>query len=126
VRYNNQIVFNPFKWAPALAFVRQNDVVLNSPFLDQKISPLEAVHNGPLLDTERDAVDSANTDMGAVPGPSLPEWQEAQVVRYSSFIVYVATPIELTRGLSERLSSKDAARYECGISHLWYEVCERN
>ena len=123
VRYNDQLVFNPFKWAPALAFVHQNDIVLNSPFISQKIAPLEAKPQSPLLNTEKDTIESSNIDLSVVPGPALPRWQEDQVVRNSSFIVYVATPQELTRELSERLVPEDAARYECGPSHSWYIVC---
>jgi hypothetical protein len=125
VRYYDQLVFDPFKWAPALAFVHQNDIVLNSPFIGQKIAPLQAAPHSPLLNTEKDTEASSNTDLGAVPGPSLPDEQEAQVVRKSSFIVYVATPKELAQGLSERLSSMDAAKYQCGPGHTWYVVCEK-
>jgi hypothetical protein len=125
VRYNNQLVFDPFKWAPALAFVHQNDIVLNSPFIVQKIAPLQAAPQSQLVNTEKDTDDSPNVDLGAVPGAALPDKLEAKVVRNSSFIVYVATPEELTHGLSERLSPGAAAQYQCHTPHLWYVVCEQ-
>jgi hypothetical protein len=123
LRYHNQIAFNPFRWAPVLAFVRQNDVLLNSPWIGQKILPLQAAPDSPVFNMEKDPTTPSNTDMDAVPGPALPRWQEAQVVGNSSFIVYVASPTQLARGLSERLLTDDAVRYHCGALQSWYVVC---
>jgi hypothetical protein len=123
VRYHDQIVFNPFKWAPLLAFLGQNDVLLNSPWVGQKILPLEAAPHSPVFNMERDATAPSNTDMESVAGAALPAWQEARVVRNSSFIFYVATSSQLAQGLSERLLTDDAAQYQCGPSRSWYVVC---
>jgi hypothetical protein len=120
VRNVHQIGYDPYEWAAALAFAHQNDIMINSPFLSQKITPLEAAPNSPLLG---DAVDAEDPEL--VPGRYLPELREAQLVRESSFMVYVAPPEQLAQGLFKPLSPAGAAQYFCGPAHLWFMVCTK-
>jgi hypothetical protein len=124
LRYHDQVAFDPFKWAPALAFPGRDDIVLNSPFISQTIAPLKPDPRGPLFNTEKDTPGSSNADLESVAGPSIPPWQEAQLMRNSSFVIYVATPGELTRGLTDRLSALDAAQFSCAVPRDWYVVCK--
>ena len=46
VRVQHQLGFNPYVWSGALPFLHADDVMLNSPFMDQKITPLMPAPGG--------------------------------------------------------------------------------
>lgn len=126
VRFHDQLAFDPYKWGAVLAFVRANDVVLDSPWIDQRITPIEAVPGGPELvsDIAYTRILRPNSpNAPAVKGRCLPGRKEAEIVRNSSFMVFAGTPRELAQGLSGQLSPSEAAKYRCGAPQGWYLVC---
>ena len=125
-RFNRQLAFDPFKWGGVLAFVHANDVVLDSPWIDQKITPIEAVPGGPELVSDiatTQTLKPGARDYPLVYGRSLPGRAEAAIVRDSSFVLFAATPTLLAQGLSTQLSPSEAAKYHCGPIKEWYMVC---
>ncbi len=123
VRHTKQLAFNPLEWAPVLAFVSQNDVALDSPWIDQKITPLMAAPGSPLLVDDIALTPTSTTNPPLVPGRCLPGAREAQIVRDSSFFVYSGSPANLAQGLSQQLSPSEAEEFQCAASHGSYRVC---
>ena len=75
VRVQHQLGFNPYVWSGALPFLHADDVMLNSPFMDQKITPLMPAPGGDLLIDRMSSPDEAerlingNVDLaGSAPG----------------------------------------------------------
>ncbi len=123
LRFHDQLAFDPYKWAGVLPFVRENVVALDTPWLDQKISPLDTVPGGPEL-----VADIADGRMGfpdspAVHGRCLPAWGEARIVRESSFLVLTAPVSELQQGLARQLTPEEQAKYSCRRVLPRYLVC---
>lgn len=126
VRFKKQLAFDPYKWGTILAFVHAGDVALDSPWIDQKITPIEAVPGGPELVsdiayTRIRKMDSP--DAPAVRGRSLPARREAQIVHDAAFVIFAGTPQELAEGLSGQLSPEEAAKYQCEQGTDWYILC---
>jgi hypothetical protein len=115
VRVQHQLGFNPYLWSGALPIRRADDVMLNSPFMDQKITPLMPAAGGALLINQMASADEAehlingNIDLLALPRPV-----RSRLLASTAFVVYVGTPND---AVSERL-----ARYHCE-GHGWYLVC---
>lgn len=123
LRFHDQLAFDPYKWAGVLPFVRENVVALDTPWLDQKISPLDVAPGGPEL-----VADIADGRMGfpdspAVRGRCLPAWGEARIVRDSSFLVLTAPASELEQGLAKQLTPAEQAKYSCKRVQGRYLVC---
>lgn len=126
VRFHDQLAFDPFKWGGILAFVHANDIALDSPWIDQKITPIEAVPGGPELVADisySGILKPPAPDAPAVPGRSFPAWGEARMVRDSAFMVFSAPPDALAQGLTRQLTPAEAAKYHCGAPQGWYLVC---
>jgi hypothetical protein len=115
VRVQHQLGFNPYLWSGALPIRRADDVMLNSPFMDQKITPLMPAAGGALLINQMASADEAehlingNIDLLALPQPV-----RSRLLASTAFVVYIGAPSD---AVSERL-----ARYHCE-GHGWYLVC---
>ncbi len=126
VRFHKQLAFDPFQWAIILPFVREDDVALDTPWIDQKILPIEAVPGGPELVSDVAntlALEPGDVDAPLVPGRSLPGRAEAAMVRASSFILFSGTPAQVAQGLATQLSPSEAAKYRCAPARDWYLLC---
>ncbi len=113
LRARNDLAFDPYLWANILPLVRQDDLVLNAPWLDLSISPLRASHGSPML------VDA--TSLIAVPTKDppprfitlVPPPRGEQLIHDSQIIVFAGTPDELSHGLTDVLGREDAAEFSC-------------
>ncbi len=123
MRYGKELAFNPFQWGGVLPMVQSNDVVLDSPWLDQKIAPLEARPGSPILLDDVAGTADSKDDPPAKKGHSLPGKHEAEMVDRSSFVVLVGAPKELTHGLSGQLFPREAAKFTCSQPQYWFLVC---
>ena len=122
VHHRYQVAFDPFAWGPALAFVRGNDVILDSPWIDQNIAPLQAVPGSPLMIDDIRMTHLSRTDPGFVPGASLPQSREHGLAQRASVLLYADTPAELAKGIGEQLPPADASRFQCARVN-WYITC---
>ena len=126
IRFHNQTAFDPYKWGAILPFVRANDVALDSPWIDQTITPIRAVPGGPELVDDISQTflrHPPNPEAALVPGRSLPGNREARIVRDSAFMILMAPPDELSQGLATQLSPSEAAKYRCRPAETWYILC---
>ena len=126
LRFHDQLNFDPFKWGAVLAFIHANDVVLDSPWIDQRITPIEAVPGGPELVTDiaySRTRKPGDPDAPATHERSLPARQEARIVHDSDFLLFSGKPAELAYGLSQQLDPSEAAKYRCGPPQGWYMLC---
>lgn len=123
LRFHDQLAFDPYKWGGVLPFVREDLVALDTPWLDQKISPLEAIPDGPELTADISRRSRDPIDAPAVRGRSLPALDEARIVRESSFVVLTAPASELRQGLAEQLTPAEQAKYSCRQVQPRYLVC---
>ena len=115
VRVQHQLGFNPYLWSGALPIRHAGDVMLNSPFMDQKITPLMPVPGGDLLINRVGSPEEAERLInGNIDLPALPAAIRSALLASTGFVVYVGTPNEAV--------SRILARYTC-TSHGWYMVC---
>ncbi len=123
VRVQHQLGFNPYLWSGVLPFVHADDVMLNSPFMDLKISPLMAAPGGDLLIHQISAPGEAERLInGNVNLPSLPAAVRSSLLASTRLVVLIGVPATLEQGLAP-LTGKDlAAGYACS-SYAWYLVC---
>ncbi len=121
-RYQTQLAPDPFAWATVLPFVVHDDVALDSPWLDQKIMPVEGKPGSPLLIDDIRLVHLSKTDPPAAPSRSLPARKEARIVGATDFVVFAGTPEELAAGLAGQFDPEEAAKFHCS-AHGWYLVC---
>jgi hypothetical protein len=123
VRVQHQLGFNPYLWSGVLPFVHADDVMLNSPFLDLKITPLMAVPGGDLLIDQISSPEQAERLInGNVNLPSLPREVRSSLLASTKLVVFVGVPAELQQGLAPLLGKELAGGYAC-TSHSWYLVC---
>jgi hypothetical protein len=123
VRVQHQLGFNPYLWSGVLPFLRADDVMLNSPFMDQKITPLMPASGGDLLIERMTSPDEAErTINGNVDLPALPPALRSSLLASTSVVVLVGTPAELARGLRPLIGAELSAKYAC-TSYQWYLVC---
>ncbi len=123
VRFERQLAFDPYKWAGILPFVREGSVALDTPWIDQKITPVAAAPGGPELVDDISLTRGSARTHPLVAGRSLPWYAEARIVRESSFLMYSGTPTALKRGLLGQLSAEEAAKYTCAQPQSWYLLC---
>ncbi len=123
VRFTKQLAFDPYKWAEILPFVHQNSVALDTPWIDQKITPIQATPGGPELVDDISLTRGSSTIPPLVPGRSMPGYAEARIVRDSSFVIYSGTPAKLGQGLSGQLSVGELSKYTCAPPRDWYMLC---
>jgi hypothetical protein len=123
VRVQHQLGFNPYLWSGVLPFLQADDVMLNSPFMDQKITPLMPAAGGDLLIDHVGSPEAAERLInGNVDLPALPPALRSSLLASTRVVVYVGTPAELARGLTPLMGGELAAKYACS-SHDWYLVC---
>ena len=122
VHHTFQIASDPFAWGPSLAFVHANDVILDSPWIDQNIAPLQAVPGSPLLVDDIKLTHLSKTDPGFSREASLPGSRASMLLARSTVLLYSDTPQELNKGIGEQLEPAEAARYQCGRQG-WYLLC---
>jgi hypothetical protein len=118
VRVQHQLGFNPYLWSGALPLLKANDVMLNSPFMDQKITPLMPAAGGNLLidrmpsPEEAERLINGNIDLQA-----LPPATRSELLTSTGLVVFVGTPADIAQGMTSL-----TARYQC-TSYTWYLVC---
>jgi hypothetical protein len=123
VRVQHQLGFNPYLWSGVLPFVRAEDVMLNSPFMDQKITPLMPAARGDLLIDRMSSPDEAERLInGNIDLPDLPPALRSSLLASTRLVIFVATPSVLEQGLAPLMGKGLAADYACS-SHAWYLVC---
>ncbi len=122
VHHHYQTAPDPFAWGPALAFVRADGVILDSPWIDQNIAPLQAVPGSPLLIDDIRMTHLSKTDPGWNENASLPASRVAMLLAHSSVLLDSDTPEMLAKGIGAQLQPKEAARYRC-TREAWYLVC---
>jgi hypothetical protein len=124
VRVQHQLGFNPYLWSGALPFTHADDIMMNSPFLDLKITPLMPAPNGDLLIDRMSSPDEAETLInGNVNLPALPSAMRTSLMASTRLVIFVGTPAALKQGLTPLIGENLAADYACS-SHAWYLVCE--
>jgi hypothetical protein len=123
VRVDHQLGFNPYLWSGVLPFLRADDVMLNSPFMDQKITPLMPAPGGDLLIDQMSSPEEAERMInGNVNLPALPPATRSTLLASTRMIVFVGSPAELEQGLAPLIGNNLAANYAC-TNHIWYLVC---
>ena len=125
VRLQHQLGFNPYLWSGALPFLHADDVMLNSPFMDQKITPLMPAPGGDLLIDHVSSPEQAEQLInGNVDLPGLPAAMRSNLLASTKAIVFVATPMAAKQGLAPLTGERQADQYACA-KHTWYLVCTR-
>ncbi len=123
VRVQHQLGFNPYLWSGALPLLHAGDIMLNSPFMDQRITPLMPAPGGDLLIDQMTSPDQAEHLInGNVDLPALPPALRSRLLASTRVIVFVGTPAALQQGLTPLIGTESAANYTCA-SHAWYLVC---
>jgi hypothetical protein len=123
VRVQHQLGFNPYLWSGVLPFLLADDVMLNSPFMDQKITPLMPAPGGDLLIDQMSSPEEAERLInGNINLPSLPPATRSTLLASTRLVVFVAAPEEVEQGLAPLVGKSLAAHYAC-TSHTWYLVC---
>ena len=120
-RYGKQLTFDPYQWAGVLPLVAADDVLLDSPWLEQKIAPLAPVTGYHLLIVDivgHHKAEQTPPDMEH----ALPRDREKEMAQSSSYVVYVGTPAELGYGLRSQLP-EEASTFTCDRRGTWYLVC---
>ena len=125
VRTNRQLGFNPYLWGTVLPFIHNDDLMLNSPWLDLTIMPLKAAPGSPLFvnamasPEEEEKVINGNIDLA-----KMPDGLRNPLLDATHLIVYVAVPADVQRGLPSLAGNAEAARFSCA-PHGWYLICTR-
>ncbi len=123
VRVQHQLGFNPYLWSGVLPLLQANDVMLNSPFMDQKITPLKPAPGGELLiDHMTSAEEAERLINGNVDLPALRAETRSALLASTRFVVLVGETPALERGLVPLIGEREAARYAC-TDRTWYLVC---
>jgi hypothetical protein len=123
VRVQHQLGFNPYLWSGALPFLHADDVMLNSPFMDQKITPLMPAPGGDLLIDHVSSPEEAERLInGNIDLPGLPPAMRSTLLASTGLVVFVGTPADVEQGLGLLASESLAAYYSC-TNHTWYLVC---
>ena len=120
-RFHTQIAADFFEWSLVLPMTGQDDIALDTPWLEQNILPLRAVEGTPLFigDIRHSPfLNPLMTAPGAVPASAI-----ARTVDAASFVLYAGTQEELALGLASRLPARAAGRFQCS-QHDWYFVCQ--
>ena len=114
-RVEHQLGFNPYLWSGALPIRQADDIMLNSPFMDQKITPLMPAPGGDLLIDRMSSPEEAERLInGNVDLLVLPPLIRSGLLASTGFVIYVGPPTDAVR--------QTLARYSC-VSHGWYLVC---
>jgi hypothetical protein len=123
VRVQHQLGFNPYLWSGVLPFLHADDVMLNSPFMDQKITPLMPAPGGDLLIDHMSSAEEAERMInGNLDLPALPPATRSTLLAATRMIVFVGSPADLEQGLAPLIGNNPSANYAC-TNHVWYLVC---
>jgi hypothetical protein len=123
VRTQHELGFNPYLWSGVLPFLHADDVLLNSPFMDQKITPLMPAPGGNLFIDQMHSADEAERLInGNINLPALPHATRDHLLASTALVVFVATPENVQQGLAPLVGENIAAHYSCS-SYTWYLVC---
>jgi hypothetical protein len=123
VRVQHQLGFNPYLWSGALPFLHADDVMLNSPFMDQKITPLMPAPGGDLLIDHISSADEAERIInGNIDLPSLSPALRSSLLASTKLVVLVGVPAQVDQGLTPLIGKDPAANFACS-NHTWYVVC---
>ncbi len=130
VRREHQLGFNPYVWSGVLPFLHEDDVMLNSPWLDLTIMPLKAAPGAGLLVNAMKSPDEAERLInGNINLARLPQGIRAPLLASTNFMLFVATPADIRGGVTPLTDTTDtdagtydAPRYACA-THGWYLVC---
>jgi hypothetical protein len=123
VRVEHQLGFNPYLWSGVLPFIHADDVMLNSPFMDLKISPLMAAEGSELLVNQMRSADQAERLInGNVDLPALDQAMRTSLLASTGVVVFVGVPGEVERGLAPLIGDGAASGFVCD-GHTWYLVC---
>jgi hypothetical protein len=123
VRLQHQLGFNPYLWSGALPFLHADDVMLNSPFMDQKITPLMPAPGGDLMIDRMSSADEGERLInGNIDLPGLAPAMRSTLLASTGVVVFVAVPANVEQGLEPLAGKNLAAHYAC-TSHGWYLVC---
>jgi hypothetical protein len=123
MRFEKQLGFDPYQWGAILPVTRHDDIILDSPWMDQKIAPLAPAPGGPILLPDVAITRISRTNPPLVKGRSLPGAYEAKMVNQASFLLLAAAPDEIAQGISTQLSLAESAKYSCHQVQAWYLVC---
>jgi hypothetical protein len=124
VRVQHQLGFNPYLWSGALPFLHADDVMLNSPFMDQKITPLMPAPGGNLMIDRMSSPEEAERLInGNIDLPGLPPAIRSPLLASTGLVVFIGVPAEVDQGLAPLVGNTLAADYAC-TSHAWYLVCQ--
>jgi hypothetical protein len=124
-RIEHQLGFNPYLWSGVLPFIHENDIMLNSPWMDLTIMPVKVVAGSDLMVNEMSSPEQAATLInGNIDLTRLTPEMLTPLIDSTKFIVYVAVPKDVRRGLAPLLPSALASRYAC-TDHNWYLVCTK-
>ena len=125
VRVEHQLGFNPYLWSGALPLLHAGDIMLNSPFMDQKITPLMPAPGGDLLIDQMTSAEQAERLInGNIDLPALPPQIRDTLLASSRVVVLVATPLSLRQGLAPLIGPQTAAGFVCS-NYTWYLICQR-
>jgi hypothetical protein len=123
VRVQHRLGFNPYLWSGALPFLHADGVMLNSPFMDQKITPLMPAPGGDLLIDQMTSPDEAERLInGNIDLPALPPAMRSTLLASTAVVVFVGTAAPLDQGLAPLMGKSSAAHYAC-TRYAWYLVC---
>jgi hypothetical protein len=126
VRTQHQLGFDPYLWSGVLPFLHADDVMLNSPFMDQKITPLMPAPGGDLLIDQMSSPEEAERLInGNIDLPALPPGVRSMLLASTKVVVFVGTPTDLEQGLTPLIGETLAVGYAC-TNHAWYLVCRRS
>lgn len=116
------IAFDPYRWAPALSFSSRNIVLLDPPWIGQKITPIQPRSGSPLYIAPPESAESA---ADASPSGYLPSGIRAQLAAASRVFVYIGPPAEVTLGLAAQLPAVVSARFRCDTPDRVQLACIR-
>jgi hypothetical protein len=113
-RVEHQLGFSPYLWSGVLPFLHADDIMLNSPFMDQTITPLVPAPGSDLLISHVGSIEQAEHMInGNLDLPSMDPDMRSQLLASSRVVVLVGVPANLRQGLPP---------FHCS-NHDWYLIC---
>jgi hypothetical protein len=110
-RVEHQLGFSPYLWSGVLPFLHAGDVMLNSPFMDQTITPLMPSRGSELLISRMGSAEEAERVInGNLDLPSMPAEMRGPLLDSTKFVVLVGKQAHLP--------------FPCE-DYGWYLVCRR-
>src|ERR1700753_2376220 len=108
-RVEHQLGFSPYLWSGVLPFLHAEDVMLNSPFMDQTITPLMPARGSDLLISHMGSAEEAERVInGNLDLPSMPVEIRGPLLDSTKFVVLVGKQGDLP--------------FPC-VDYGWYLVC---